>query len=68
MSPFMKAGTLMGEEEEEGEEDGEPSRLGGLKGRCFTSVVASSFHREPLSELLDDGRRRWGEGDDEEEL
>lgn len=58
----------MGDEEEEGEEDGELSRLGGLKGLCFTSMVASSFHSEPLSEFLEDCRRRWGEGEDEAEL
>lgn len=58
----------MGDEEEDGEEDGELSCLGGLKGLCFTSMVASSFHSDASSELLEDGRRRWGEGEDEEEL
>lgn len=58
----------MGEEEEEGDEDGEVSCLGGLKGLCFTSMVASSFHSDPLSELLDESLRRWGEEEDEEEL
>lgn len=32
------------------------------------SMVASSFHSDPSSELLEDGRRRCGEGEEEEEL
>lgn len=51
---------------EEGDEDGELSGLGGLKGLCFTSVVESSFHSAPSSEHLEVWRRRCGEGEEDE--
>lgn len=68
MSFLISAGTVIGDEEEDGEEDGELSCRGGLKGLCLMSIVASSFHSDPSSELLEDGRRRCGEGEEEEEL
>lgn len=68
MSFLISTGTVIGDEEDDGEEDGELSCLGGLKCLCLMSMVASSFHSDPSSELFEDGRRRCGEGEEDEEL